>query len=196
MFHIVYWTISILWHLPLYVSSVMFHYYYYFINTIKPVIYLRSVLYLQNVKYGSCMLLVACFFSIYWWLGKLIFKAWQHPSLQAITALKKGAYLLKYGRRGKPKFCPFRLSNVSLIWTLQLNSVSVPSQSFGLYGVFYTFLTPSGWICTDMVLRERRETSKVEPCIQDNSWATDCKLMFLGGLDSFSRRISCLAISR
>jgi hypothetical protein len=32
---------------------------------------------------------------------------------QAITALKKGAQLLKYGRRGKPKFCPFRLSNVS-----------------------------------------------------------------------------------
>ncbi|KAG4180747.1 hypothetical protein ERO13_A10G184101v2 [Gossypium hirsutum] len=30
----------------------------------------------------------------------------------AITALKKGAPLLKYGRRGKPKFCPFRLSNV------------------------------------------------------------------------------------
>ncbi|XP_034689186.1 PH, RCC1 and FYVE domains-containing protein 1-like isoform X2 [Vitis riparia] len=30
---------------------------------------------------------------------------------QAIVALKKGAYLLKYGRRGKPKFCPFRLSN-------------------------------------------------------------------------------------
>nr|XP_009399981.1 PREDICTED: uncharacterized protein LOC103984245 [Musa acuminata subsp. malaccensis] len=37
---------------------------------------------------------------------------------QAITALKKGAYLLKYGRRGKPKFCPFRLSNdeSTLIW--------------------------------------------------------------------------------
>ncbi|KAE9614860.1 putative chromatin regulator PHD family [Lupinus albus] len=36
----------------------------------------------------------------------------------AITALKKGAYLLKYGRRGKPKFCPFRLSNDEsiLIW--------------------------------------------------------------------------------
>ncbi|KAL5539194.1 hypothetical protein UlMin_045231 [Ulmus minor] len=30
---------------------------------------------------------------------------------QAITALKKGAQLLKYGRRGKPKFCPFQLSN-------------------------------------------------------------------------------------
>ena len=31
---------------------------------------------------------------------------------QAITALKKGAQLLKYGRRGKPKFCPFRVANV------------------------------------------------------------------------------------
>ncbi|OMO93152.1 Zinc finger, FYVE-type [Corchorus capsularis] len=37
---------------------------------------------------------------------------------QAITALKKGAYLLKYGRRGKPKFCPFHLSSdeTKLIW--------------------------------------------------------------------------------
>ncbi|KAH6755431.1 Regulator of chromosome condensation family with FYVE zinc finger domain-containing protein [Perilla frutescens var. hirtella] len=37
---------------------------------------------------------------------------------QAITALKKGAHLLKYGRRGKPKFCPFRLSTdeSTLIW--------------------------------------------------------------------------------
>ncbi|XP_042475047.1 PH, RCC1 and FYVE domains-containing protein 1-like isoform X2 [Macadamia integrifolia] len=37
---------------------------------------------------------------------------------QAILALKKGAYLLKYGRRGKPKFCPFRLANDEslLIW--------------------------------------------------------------------------------
>ncbi|EPS63615.1 hypothetical protein M569_11169, partial [Genlisea aurea] len=37
---------------------------------------------------------------------------------QAIIALKKGAHLLKYGRRGKPKFCPFRLANDEsvLIW--------------------------------------------------------------------------------
>lgn len=33
--------------------------------------------------------------------------------LQALIALKKGAQLLKYGRKGKPKFCPFRLSSVS-----------------------------------------------------------------------------------
>ncbi|XP_022862486.1 PH, RCC1 and FYVE domains-containing protein 1-like isoform X1 [Olea europaea var. sylvestris] len=52
---------------------------------------------------------------------------------QAITALKKGAHLLKYGRRGKPKFCPFRLANDEsvLIWFsdkeekhLKLNHVS------------------------------------------------------------------------
>ncbi|KAL6993290.1 PH, RCC1 and FYVE domains-containing protein 1, partial [Sarracenia purpurea var. burkii] len=33
-----------------------------------------------------------------------------HSVVKALVALKKGAHLLKYGRRGKPKFCPFRLS--------------------------------------------------------------------------------------
>ena len=33
--------------------------------------------------------------------------------IQAIVALKKGAHLLKCGKRGKPKFCAFRLSSVS-----------------------------------------------------------------------------------
>ncbi|KAM7268628.1 hypothetical protein ACFE04_010794 [Oxalis oulophora] len=37
---------------------------------------------------------------------------------QAILAIKKGSQLLKCGRRGKPKFCPFRLSTDErfLIW--------------------------------------------------------------------------------
>ncbi|KAK8710724.1 hypothetical protein V6N13_146037 [Hibiscus sabdariffa] len=37
---------------------------------------------------------------------------------QGISTLKKGMYLLKYGRWGKPKFCPFRLSTdeKSLVW--------------------------------------------------------------------------------
>ncbi|KAI4299662.1 hypothetical protein L6164_033097 [Bauhinia variegata] len=37
---------------------------------------------------------------------------------QAIVSIKKGAYLLKCGRRGKPKLCPFRLSpdEKNLIW--------------------------------------------------------------------------------
>ncbi|XP_048559159.1 PH, RCC1 and FYVE domains-containing protein 1-like isoform X1 [Triticum urartu] len=52
---------------------------------------------------------------------------------QAIVALKKGAHLLKCGKRGKPKFCPFRLSSdeKTLVWYskdrekhLSLNSVS------------------------------------------------------------------------
>ncbi|KAJ0101485.1 hypothetical protein Patl1_05380 [Pistacia atlantica] len=58
---------------------------------------------------------------------------------EAITALKKGAHLLKYGRRGKPKFCPFRLANDEsvLIWIsgkeekhLKLSHVSriIPGQ--------------------------------------------------------------------
>ncbi|XP_074577979.1 PH, RCC1 and FYVE domains-containing protein 1-like [Curcuma longa] len=63
---------------------------------------------------------------------------------QAITALKKGAYLLKYGRRGKPKFCPFRLSNDEslLIWFsgkeekhLKLNHVAriIPGQRTAIF---------------------------------------------------------------
>ncbi|KAF8765348.1 hypothetical protein HU200_008490 [Digitaria exilis] len=53
--------------------------------------------------------------------------------LQAIVALKKGAHLLKCGKRGKPKFCTVRLSydERTLIWyskekekSLSLNSVS------------------------------------------------------------------------
>ncbi|XP_042504203.1 PH, RCC1 and FYVE domains-containing protein 1-like isoform X2 [Macadamia integrifolia] len=63
---------------------------------------------------------------------------------QAITALKKGAYLLKYGRRGKPKFCPFRLANDEsvLIWYsgkeekhLKLSHVSriIPGQRTAIF---------------------------------------------------------------
>ena len=44
--------------------------------------------------------------------------------LQAITALKKGAYLLKYGRRGKPKFCPFRLSTVSILVPIWMENLT------------------------------------------------------------------------
>uniref|UniRef100_A0A2P2L374 Uncharacterized protein MANES_02G177100 n=1 Tax=Rhizophora mucronata TaxID=61149 RepID=A0A2P2L374_RHIMU len=63
---------------------------------------------------------------------------------QALTALKKGAHLLKYGRKGKPKFCPLRLSNdeTTLIWisssgekSLKLSSVSkiIPGQRTAVF---------------------------------------------------------------
>ncbi|KAM6542486.1 hypothetical protein CsatB_006933 [Cannabis sativa] len=69
---------------------------------------------------------------------------------QALIALKKGSQLLKYGRKGKPKFCPFRLSNdeTSLIWhssngerILKLGTVSriIPGQRTA---VFQRYLRP------------------------------------------------------
>ncbi|CAI9763960.1 unnamed protein product [Fraxinus pennsylvanica] len=69
---------------------------------------------------------------------------------QALIALKKGAQLLKYGRKGKPKVYPFRLSNdeTSLIWisssgerSLKLASVSriIPGQRTA---VFQRYLRP------------------------------------------------------
>ncbi|XP_052152085.1 PH, RCC1 and FYVE domains-containing protein 1-like [Oryza glaberrima] len=69
---------------------------------------------------------------------------------KALIALKKGTQLLKYGRKGKPKFTPFRLSNdeSTLIWvsnnkekSLKLSSVSrVLSGQRTL--VFQRFLLP------------------------------------------------------
>ncbi|KAK7302042.1 hypothetical protein RJT34_12921 [Clitoria ternatea] len=59
---------------------------------------------------------------------------------QAIVSIKKGAYLLKCGRRGKPKLCPFRLSQDerNLIWYsgqqekhLRLNAVTEIVQGQG-----------------------------------------------------------------
>nr|XP_043612393.1 PH, RCC1 and FYVE domains-containing protein 1-like [Erigeron canadensis] len=69
---------------------------------------------------------------------------------QALIVLKKGAQLLKYGRKGKPKFCPFRLSHdeSSIIWisssgerSLKLASVTriIPGQRTA---VFQRFLRP------------------------------------------------------
>ncbi|KAL1210251.1 PH, RCC1 and FYVE domains-containing protein 1 [Cardamine amara subsp. amara] len=63
---------------------------------------------------------------------------------QAIAILKKGAYLLKYGRRGKPKFYPFRLSSdeIFLLWycgkkekRLKLSSVTriIPGQRTAVF---------------------------------------------------------------
>lgn len=63
---------------------------------------------------------------------------------KAIASLKKGSYLLKYGRRGKPKFCPFRLSSdeSALIWysgneekQLKISQVSriIPGQRTAIF---------------------------------------------------------------
>lgn len=97
---------------------------------------------------------------------------------QALIALKKGTQLLKYGRKGKPKFCPFRLSNdeSSLIWisssgerSLKLASVSriIPGQRTA---VFQRYLRPekdylsfsliynSGKRSLDLICKDKVET--------------------------------------
>ncbi|XP_010263146.1 PREDICTED: uncharacterized protein LOC104601488 isoform X2 [Nelumbo nucifera] len=69
---------------------------------------------------------------------------------QALVALKKGTQLIKYGRKGKPKLCPFRVSidETTLIWyshgeerNLKLSSVSriIPGQRTA---VFRRYLRP------------------------------------------------------
>lgn len=69
---------------------------------------------------------------------------------QALIALKKGTQLIKYSRKGKPKFCPFRISKdeTTLIWyshgeerNLKLFSVSriIPGQRTA---VFRRYLRP------------------------------------------------------
>ncbi|KAF2291244.1 hypothetical protein GH714_020864 [Hevea brasiliensis] len=85
-----------------------------------------------------------------WRFGKYPHMEWQILLAMALIALKKGAQLLKYGRKGKPKFCPFRLSNdeTTLIWisssgerSLKLASVSkiIPGQRTA---VFQRYLRP------------------------------------------------------
>ncbi|KAL3507632.1 hypothetical protein ACH5RR_033014 [Cinchona calisaya] len=69
---------------------------------------------------------------------------------QALIALKKGTQLIKYSRKGKPKFCPFRVSpdETTLIWyshgserNLRLSTVQriLPGQRTP---VFKRFLRP------------------------------------------------------
>ncbi|KAL5542276.1 hypothetical protein UlMin_009986 [Ulmus minor] len=77
---------------------------------------------------------------------------WNHERdiEQALVALKKGSQLIKYSRKGKPKFCPFRISadETTLIWyshgeerNLKLASVSriIPGQRTA---VFRRYLRP------------------------------------------------------
>ncbi|MCL7031753.1 hypothetical protein MKW94_030518 [Papaver nudicaule] len=69
---------------------------------------------------------------------------------QALITLKKGTQLIKYSRKGKPKFCPFRISSdeTTLIWfsrgeerNLKLSSIShiLPGQRTA---VFRRYLRP------------------------------------------------------
>lgn len=90
---------------------------------------------------------------------------------QAITALKKGAYLLKYGRRGKPKFCPFRLSNVIFSKWLGpwlLFSRNVISSIFASHFLDFSFYQKCYLLCQLLLHSERRHGNREGP-----GWVND-----------------------
>ncbi|KAJ0976529.1 hypothetical protein J5N97_012003 [Dioscorea zingiberensis] len=86
---------------------------------------------------------------------------------KALVALKKGAQLLKYGRKGKPKFCPLGLSNdeSSLTWlssggerTLKLASVSkiIPGQRTKDY-LSFSLIYDNGKRSLDLICKDKVE---------------------------------------
>ncbi|XP_073306555.1 PH, RCC1 and FYVE domains-containing protein 1-like [Primulina huaijiensis] len=99
--------------------------------------------------------------------------------LQVLIALKKGARLLKYGRKGKPKVYPFRLSNdeTSLIWissrgerSLKLASVLriIPGQRTAVFRrhlcpekeyLSFSLLYNSGKRSLDLICKDKVEAA-------------------------------------
>ncbi|XP_010482023.1 PREDICTED: uncharacterized protein LOC104760760 isoform X2 [Camelina sativa] len=110
---------------------------------------------------------------------------------QALIALKKGAQLLKYGRKGKPKFCPFRLSNdeTSLIWIsnggekrLKLATVSkiVPGQRTA---VFQRYLRPEkDYLSFSLVYSNRKRTLDLicKDKVEAEVWIAGLKALISG----------------
>ncbi|XP_049393541.1 PH, RCC1 and FYVE domains-containing protein 1-like [Solanum stenotomum] len=141
---------------------------------------------------------------------------------QAITALKRGSYLLKYGRKGKPKFCPFRLSTdeTRLIWyvekeekQLQLSQVSriIPGQRTANFQRFprpekeyQSFSLLYGKSSLDLICKDKEEaevwfvalralTSRVD-C---QKWTSDIRhdIAYSDGSPSVTQRSSHSALS-
>ncbi|PIA33140.1 hypothetical protein AQUCO_04200118v1 [Aquilegia coerulea] len=97
---------------------------------------------------------------------------------QALIALKKGTQLLKYSRKGKPKFRPFRISSdeTALIWyshgeekNLKIASVSkiIPGQRTAVFRRFprpekdylsFSLLYNNGERSLDLICKDKVET--------------------------------------
>ncbi|XP_014514003.1 PH, RCC1 and FYVE domains-containing protein 1 isoform X1 [Vigna radiata var. radiata] len=111
---------------------------------------------------------------------------------QALIVLKKGAQLLKYGRKGRPKFCPFRLSNdeLSLIWisssgerNLKLSSVSriIPGQRTA---VFQRYLRPEKEYLSFSLIYNNGKRSLDLICkdkVEAEVWITGLKALISSG---------------
>ncbi|KAF3680726.1 putative microtubule-associated protein RP/EB family member 1B-like [Capsicum annuum] len=141
---------------------------------------------------------------------------------QAITALKRGSYLLKYGRRGKPKFCPFRLSTdeTRLIWyvekeekQLQLSLVSriIPGQRTAIFQRFprpekeyQSFSLLHGKNSLDLICKDKEEAEvwfaalrALISRVNYQKWTTDIRhdAAYSDGSTSVTQRSSHSALS-
>ncbi|XXG89651.1 hypothetical protein AAC387_Pa12g1603 [Persea americana] len=96
---------------------------------------------------------------------------------QALIALKKGTQLIKYSRKGKPKFCPFRVSadETTLIWyshgeerNLKLASVLriVPGQRTAVFRRYlcpekdylsFSLIYNNGYRSLDLICKDKTE---------------------------------------
>lgn len=97
---------------------------------------------------------------------------------QTLRALKKGTQLIKYSRKGKPKFCTFRLSpdETTLLWysrkaerTLKLSSVTriIPGQRTPVFKRFlrpekdylsFSLIYNNGERSLDLICKDQAET--------------------------------------
>ncbi|XWS21763.1 hypothetical protein CRYUN_Cryun30bG0082100 [Craigia yunnanensis] len=110
---------------------------------------------------------------------------------QALIALKKGAQLLKDGRKGKPKLCPFRLSNdeTSLTWisssgerSLKLASVSkiIPGQRTV---VFQRYLRPeTDYLSFSLIYNGKRSLDLIcKDQVEAEVWIEGLKALISSG---------------
>ncbi|XP_057459832.1 PH, RCC1 and FYVE domains-containing protein 1-like [Actinidia eriantha] len=117
---------------------------------------------------------------------------------QALITLKKGTQLIKYSRKGKPKFCPFRISpdESTLIWyshgherNLKLSSVSriIPGQRTA---VFKRYLRPEKEYLSFSLLYNNGERSLDLICkdkVESEVWLAGLKVLISTG-QNHSRR--------
>ncbi|KAL1543708.1 PH, RCC1 and FYVE domains-containing protein 1 [Salvia divinorum] len=111
---------------------------------------------------------------------------------QALVALKKGTQLLKYGRKGKPKCYPFRLSSdeTTLIWisssgdrSLKLTSVSriIPGQRTA---VFQRYLRPEKEYLSFSLIYKNGKRSLDLICkdkVEAENWIAGLKALITSG---------------
>ncbi|XP_020599320.1 uncharacterized protein LOC110038758 [Phalaenopsis equestris] len=128
---------------------------------------------------------------------------------KTLVALKKGSQLLKYGRKGRPKFYPFRLSSdeLSLIWfsnrgekSLRLSSVSriFPGQRTS---VFQRYLRPENDYLSFSLLYNNGRRSLDLICkdkLEAELWFTGLRALIASGqygrsqIDGWADEENCL----